>query len=212
MANEQALKHIYALPQSILIEVDNTIGYPGVSAQEIFDFIKSKLKEDYPVYFNVEDVQEYMKVKTEAQQSNACVPIVIPSEKELIQSSKYVKIDRATEIDWNDKQKVLEYFRKSTMQQMDRLNEEAEKMTGREMYVSFHGMFAKYIETITKLMETEDKLKASFQNSNKTEEYFRNMFDRFYIVLKSVLQKNVDEEQMNAIVLDLEKALKLIKW
>lgn len=214
----EGTKHIYMLPKSLLIQLEEYINPDNIkifniSIEDIYKYIEDRVIAK-PLKFDIDDLKEYIEMQNELNKSKLPSPIVSQGITAGDLSTKnLIPLDNARDIDYKNKAAIFEYFRKNALIQMDKLNKEAESMSGREVFVQLQGMWFKAMEITTTILEKEEKLRSTFQQSNKFQDTVREMFDRFFIIVRGAIKKNVtDEETLTKILDDIELSLKLFKF
>jgi len=201
-----SVKEIYMLPRIILIDVETLLEYPDINVEDVMRMIKKR----YPgtVKFTLDDLREYIEILNKKKDSILPVPISASDIRGSLKQDN--NLDNSAGVDFRNRAAVMEYFIKKGLERLKRI-EDAE-LTKKDMILEVQIVWTQMVKALAEIVEKQEKLKLSFQDSSKYNAYIKEQVDKLLIIIKSVIKRVLTKEKYREVTDELEKVLKLYKF
>lgn len=204
-----AIKDIYLLPRTIIIDIDILTEYVEVDVNDIMNVIKKRYKGD--IEFTIEELQEYINIIK--KKKTHAFPLPISASELKVASDQENVLDSSPSVDYKNRASVMEYYRHKVLQRFRMLEEQQGDGKDKKAFMfEVEALMLQYMKVGAEMIEKEEKLKLNFQDSSKYEGYIKEQVDKLLIIVRGVIKGNVSEEQYKKIIEQLAYTIELYKF
>jgi hypothetical protein len=197
------------LPTTIKIDIETMMEYEDIDIEMIMDMIRGRLNSDVEISFTIDELKQYVEDIKQKRKNKLNLPIT-PSDLILHGDNMVRKLDKSESVDYKNHAQVLDYFKKKALERMKLM--EDTQTDRKEIIIELEMIFMKYMETASSIIEKQEKLKLNFKESNSYKPYIKEQIDKLFIILKSVLKNNLDENKYKDIISEMDRIIKLYKF
>lgn len=196
------------LPTTIIMHIETLFEYDDIVVQDYMDMIRTRLKKEVQIGFDLKALEVYIQELKEKKKN--LLPIPISKSEMNLNGEKYVnKLDNSPIVDYQNNSQLLQYFKKEGIERMQLLKKT--QVDRQEIIIELEAMFMKYMEIMSNIIDKQEKLRLNFQESGQYRKQIKEEIDKLFIIIKSVMRRNLSKEQYDTIVQDIINILKLQK-